>query len=134
MNQSKLPVVFGLGFVCSLGALFYINPATSGVFPDCPSRVLFGVDCPACGGIRGTYSLLRGDVSSAINHNALLLGLYPTLIVFWVLWVLRTWKQWDVYAIFRPYSRIIVGAGFLILMGFTVLRNVIPGLEWGSGA
>ncbi len=134
MNQTKLPVVVGLGFISVLGLLFFINPAASGVFPDCPSRVFFGVDCPGCGGMRGTYSLLRGDVSSAINHNALLIGLYPTLVASWFLWVLRTWKQRDCYTIIRPYSRVIVGAGFLILIGFTIVRNAVPGLGWGSGA
>lgn len=134
MNQTKLPVLVGLGFVCVIGMLFFINPAASGVFPDCPSRVFFGVDCPACGGMRGTYALLNGDVSSAINHNALLLGLYPALVASWFLWVLRTWKQRDFYAILRPYSRVIVGAGFFILIGFTIARNAIPGLGWGSGA
>lgn len=134
VNQTKLPVVVGLGFVSVLGLLFFINPAASGVFPDCPSRVFFGLDCPGCGGMRGTYSLLHGDVSSAINHNALLLGLYPTLVALWFLWFLRTWKQRDFYAIFRPYSRVIVGAGFFILIGFTIARNAVPALGWGSGA
>jgi hypothetical protein len=134
MNQTKLPVVVGLGFVCALGVLFFVNPAAIGVFPDCPSRVFFGVDCPGCGGMRGTYSLLHGDVSSAINHNVLLLGLYPTLVALWILWVLRTWKQRDFFAIIRPHSRIIVGAGYSILIGFTIVRNAIPGLGWGSGA
>lgn len=128
----KLPVVVALGCVAGLGALFFINPAASGVFPDCPSRVFLGVDCPGCGGIRGTYSLLHGDVSSAINHNALLLGLYPMLVASWFLWLLRTWKQHDFFAPFRPYSRLIAMLFFFILIGFTIVRNVIP--EWGLGA
>ena len=134
MNQTKLPVLVGLGGVSVLSLLFFINPAASGVFPDCPSRVFFGVDCPGCGGLRGTYSLLHGDIPSTINHNALLLGVYPMLVALWFLWVLRVRKQRDLFAIFRPYSRIIVGAAFFILIGFTIARNVIPGLEWGSGA
>ena len=134
IRHIKLPVVIGLGFVSSLGVLFFINPADSGVFPDCPSRIFFGIDCPGCGGMRGTYSLLHGDVSSAINHNALLLGVYPLLVSLWLLWVLRVWRQRDFYAIFRPYSRVIGIAGFFILIGFTIVRNVIPGLESGSGA
>jgi hypothetical protein len=134
MNQMKLPVVIALGFVSVLGLLFFINPAASGVIPDCPSRVFFGIDCPGCGGMRGTYSLLHGDISSTVNHNALLLGLYPMLVASWFLWVLRTWKQRDFHGIFRPYSRVIVGAGFFVLIGFTIVRNAIPGLGWGSGS
>jgi hypothetical protein len=134
ISRIKLPVAIGLGSVCFLGVMFFINPTVGGVFPDCPSRVFFGVDCPGCGGLRGTYSLLHGDLPSVINHNALLLGVYPMLIAVWFSWVLRVWKQRELFAIFRPYSRVIAGAGFFILIGFTVVRNMIPGLEWGSGA
>ena len=133
-SQVKLPVVIGLGFVSILGVLFFINPATSGVLLSCPSRIFLGVDCPGCGGLRGTYSLLHGDIASAVNHNALLLVMYPLLISLWCLWVLRVWKQRDLFARFNPYSRVIVVAGVFILIGFTVVRNVFPGLEWGSGS
>jgi hypothetical protein len=91
-TQIKLPITIGLGFLSILGVLFFINPATSGVFLGCPSRTFFGVDCPACGGLRGTYSLLHGDIASAINYNVLLLGVYPMLVSLWCLWVLKVWK------------------------------------------
>ena len=133
-SQVKLPVVIGLGFVSILGVLFFINPATSGVLLGCPSRIFLGVDCPGCGGLRGTYSLVHGDIASAVNHNALLLVMYPLLISLWCLWVLRVWKQRDLFARFNPYSRVIVVAGVFILAGFTIMRNVIPGFEWGTGA
>jgi len=133
-SQVKLPVAIGLGFVVSLGVLFFINPATSAIFPGCPSRIFFGIDCPACGGLRGTYSLLHGDIALAINHNALLLGVYPLLVSLWCLWVLRVWKQRDLFVIFHRYSRVIVVAGVFILISFTIVRNAIPQLEWGSGA
>ena len=133
-TQIKLPLAIGLGFVSILGVLFFINPATSGVFLGCPSRTFFGVDCPACGGLRGTYSLLHGDIASAINYNVLLLGVYPMLVSLWCLWVLKVWKQRDLFVIFQPYSRVIVVAGVFILISFTIVRNAIPQLEWGSGA
>lgn len=134
ISQFKLPIAIGLGFVASLGVLFFINPATSAVFLGCPSRIFFGIDCPGCGGLRGTYSLLHGDVASAINYNALLLGVYPLLVSLWCLWVLRVWKQRDLFVIFHRYSRVIVVVGVFILAGFTIMRNVIPGFEWGTGA
>ena len=133
-TQIKLPITIGLGFLSILGVLFFINPARSGVFLGCPSRTFFGVDCPACGGLRGTYSLLHGDIASAINYNVLLLGVYPMLVSLWCLWVLKVWKQRDLFVIFQPYSRVIMVAGVFILIGFTFVRNVIPGLDWGSGA
>jgi hypothetical protein len=70
----------------------------------------------------------------AINQNVLLLGAYPMAVSLWFLWIVQVWKQHDLLTIFRPYSRVIVGAGLFILIGFTIVRNMIPGLEWGSGA
>ena len=134
ISQVKLPIAIGLGFVASLGVLFFINPATSAVFLGCPSRIFFGIDCPGCGGLRGTYSLLHGDFASAINHNALLLGVYPIVVSLWCLWLLSVWKKRYLFVVFHPYSRVIVVAGVFILIGFTIVRNMIPGLEWGSGA
>jgi hypothetical protein len=54
----------------------------------CPSRALFGIDCPACGGLRGTHDLLRGHVGKALDHNLLLPGFLAVLGVVLALWLL----------------------------------------------
>ena len=35
----------------------------------CPLRAWFGIDCPLCGGLRMTGSLLHGDLSAAVHYN-----------------------------------------------------------------
>jgi hypothetical protein len=33
---------------------------------------MLGLDCPACGGLRGTHALLHGHIGEALDHNLLL--------------------------------------------------------------
>jgi Protein of unknown function (DUF2752) len=110
-----------------------VDPSAGGVYPVCPSQALFGLDCPACGGLRGTHELLRGDVAAALDHNLLLplwLGLVAVLIGAWLLPL----GGRRVPAVRVP--RWLVGAGVAVVVGFTVLRNVpVAGLEFlASGA
>jgi hypothetical protein len=111
-----------------------VDPAGGGgVFPACPTRTLLGVDCPACGGLRGTHDLLRGDVVSALDHNLLLpllLGAYAVVLGLWLMPVVG-----------RRTPRVRLPAWALatvvaVAAGFTLLRNLpIAGLEFlASGA
>ena len=43
-----------------------MDPDKGGAYPLCPSKALFGVDCPACGGLRGTNALLHGRIGEAL--------------------------------------------------------------------
>jgi Protein of unknown function (DUF2752) len=73
------------------GATAYVgvvDPSRHAVYPACPSRVLFGIDCPACGGLRGMHDLLRGQLGQALDHNLLLPGFLAVLGVALVLWLL----------------------------------------------
>lgn len=47
----------------------------------CPSRILFGLECPACGLTRASFSLLLGNVSKAIEYN-------PTVFAWWTIIIL----------------------------------------------
>jgi hypothetical protein len=64
------------------------NPNVPGSYGACPFRAATGWDCPFCGGLRGTYSLLHGDVLTALDHNVLLplylaVGLAIAVSVVW---------------------------------------------------
>jgi hypothetical protein len=117
------------------GATAYVglvDPSGRGVYPLCPSRLLFGVDCPACGGLRGTHDLLRGHVGQALDHNLLLPGFLAVLGVALALWLLPL--------VGRPAGTLrlprwaTVGAVALVA-AFTVARNLpLAPLEFlGSG-
>jgi hypothetical protein len=60
------------GGVGAVGVLALRDPNTAGSYGFCPLLATTGLDCPFCGGLRGTYALLHGDVATAIDHNALL--------------------------------------------------------------
>lgn len=115
----------GLALAATAGAVAYValsDPgAGRGPWPPCPSRAVLGLDCPACGGLRGTHDLLRGDVVGALDHNLLLPALlavyaYAAVVAFAPL-VGRT-VPW-----LRPPRWAVAGA-VVVLVTFSVLRNL----------
>ena len=84
----------------------------------CPLRATTGLDCPLCGATRATFALLRGDVVTALDHNALyVLGL-PVVGVLVLLWLVRgRWPAWARTAS-ATWSVVVLAAVF------TVARNV----------
>ncbi len=120
----------------AVGAVAYVGLADPGtgtsLFPPCPSRVFLGLDCPACGGLRGTHDLLHGDVVAALDHNLLLpvlLALYAyAAVIYFAPLVGRAVRP------LRPPRWAIV-AGAVAFAAFAVLRNLpVAGLEFlGSG-
>ena len=122
--------------VGAVGAVAYVGLADPGsgaaLYPPCPSRTLFGLDCPACGGLRGTHDLLNGDLVGALDHNPLLpllLALYAyAAVVFFAPLVGRVVRP------LRPPRWVLV-TGAVVLAAFAILRNLpLAGLEFlGSG-
>jgi hypothetical protein len=70
LRLSRLAALAGGLFVTGYVAM--VDPAEGGAYPICPSRVLLGIDCPFCGGLRGTHDMLHGHVREALDHNLLL--------------------------------------------------------------
>ncbi|MBD8505362.1 DUF2752 domain-containing protein [Hoyosella sp. G463] len=74
----------GVALAASAGciAINWADPTTpGGIIPECPSKLLFGVNCPGCGSTRMVYSLIRGDLGGAIAYNAL--GVAALILVLW---------------------------------------------------
>lgn len=113
------------------GATAYVgftDPSEGGAYPLCPSRMLFGVDCPACGGLRGTHDLLNGDLAGALGHNLLLPALLAVVAVTVALWM-RPLIGRPARPVRTP--RWLITAGATVAVAFTVLRNLpIAGLEF----
>jgi hypothetical protein len=74
------------------GALAYIglrDPHAPGFgFPTCPFRLLTGLNCPGCGGLRMTHDLLNGDFGAAVVDNIFLLVGLPLL----AMWLIVRWR------------------------------------------
>ncbi|MGH9191481.1 MAG: DUF2752 domain-containing protein [Acidimicrobiales bacterium] len=106
------------------GATAYVglaDPARGGVYPVCPSRLLFGTDCPACGGLRGTHDLLRGDIGQALDHNLLLPGFLVVLGAVLALWLLPlVGRRAQTLSVPRWATIGIVA----LVVAFTVARNL----------
>ncbi|MDD2817509.1 MAG: DUF2752 domain-containing protein [Candidatus Nanopelagicales bacterium] len=117
--------------VCSYLAI--VNPNEPGHYPVCPSRAFLGVDCPGCGGMRGMYCLMQGDVAGALNQNLLLLAIVPIALVMWTLWLVRSIR--GVYppvthGQYRFRNRLLIG-GLVVMLAFGVIRNFVPYLASG---
>ena len=105
-----------------------VYPRYPELFPACPSRTLFGVWCPLCGGTRSAHALATGQLVEAVRFNAFL----PVLVVLtawsWVAWVGRVMQRDVLPAVPRWLW---TGVGVLWL-AYGVLRNlpVEPFASW----
>lgn len=118
------------GLAAAVGVAAYlaaVDPSRA-AYPPCPSRLVLGLDCPACGGLRGAHDLLRGDVAAALDHNLLLplwLGLAAVAAALWLLPLAGRRAP-----AIRPPRWLVIGTGALAAL-FTVLRNLpVAGLEF----
>lgn len=92
LGTATAPVLIGTGAVLA-GSLAYIglaDPHRPGfLFPGCPFKMLTGLDCPACGGLRMTHDLLTGNVGAAVVDNVFLLVGLPVLFT----WLVVRWRR-----------------------------------------
>ena len=110
-KKNLLIFIFSTVVVGAYGAFQFFHLFARGVFVSCPLNWYTGLQCPACGGTRAVFYLLRGDITAALRLNAfivILAGFLP----FWLL--VARWRR----------SAIIlwVVAGLFILFG--IVRNI----------
>jgi hypothetical protein len=86
------PMATLAGTALALGYLAAVDPNQPGHYPLCPTRAIFGVDCPGCGLMRSTHDLVTGNVAGALDHNVLVVVLVPVAIVLWIRWFLQSWR------------------------------------------
>lgn len=111
-----------------------VDPNEAGHYPLCPTKFMFGVDCPGCGGLRATHSLAHGDVAGAVSHNALFVLLVPVILFLLGRWVYRAWTgrtPAPTPESMRRGKRAMI-ALFILIAVFTVLRNVPMFSYFGS--
>jgi len=119
-HGTRLYTTLGTGAL-AVGGLAYVGLADphrpGSVFPPCPFKLLTGLDCPACGGLRMTHDLLHGDIAAAVVDNVFLLIGLPALAL-WVLWRVTQGQR----ALTLPAIVVIAVAA----IAWTVVRNM-PG-------
>ena len=116
--------VGALGAACTYTA--FMDPNESSAFPQCPLRLVTGVDCAMCGGLRATHALLGGDVVRAARQNLLVVLLAPLALWALVQWVAAQWG-WRVPG--PPVRQWMAPALLVVALVFSVVRN----LNWGPG-
>lgn len=77
----------------ALGTCVFVaaaDPTTpGGVSPPCPTKALFGIVCPGCGSARMLYSLIHGDLRSALTYNAVGVAMLVLLVWSYIAWSTR---------------------------------------------
>lgn len=116
------------GVLAGCALLAVADPDEGGPYPTCPTRALLGLDCPACGTLRGVHAALRGRLGEALDHNLLLLVGLPLAAVVWAGWLAEArggnlprprWPSWA------------LPVGVALAIAFTVARNLpVEGLGW----
>lgn len=129
------PLVTGVATLGGLGYLAAVDPNTPGHYPLCPTRALFGLDCPGCGALRGTHDLITGNLAGALDNNVLLVVFLPLAVVLWVRWVMRSWKGQTPAvsrAAFQRRTTVMITV-LVAVLAFGVIRNFVPYLGSGIG-
>jgi hypothetical protein len=111
--------------VLGLGACAYIkvvDPNSSSAYPQCPTKLLTGLDCPLCGATRAVHSLLNGNVLGAMDHNLLFVLSLPVLAYAFVAWTANRMGH-----ALKPIpvgdKRLLIPL-CVVLVVFTVVRNL----------
>ena len=82
--------VAAAGAACAaLAVVGLVDPSETTLTPPCPLRALTGLDCPLCGATRATHALVRGDLLTALDFNALYVVVLPIVLVLGLLWLVR---------------------------------------------
>ncbi|MGH3947607.1 MAG: DUF2752 domain-containing protein [Pseudonocardiaceae bacterium] len=111
----------GLG-VGALSALYALDPSERAVFIPCPFRLLTGVDCPLCGGLRMMHSVLHVDLAAAADYNVVALAALPAITFFWVRWMVRRLRERSAAGGVAPQWVPVAMA--VLLIAWTLVRNL----------
>lgn len=72
MHCKTKDILYPIGYLSAMGtAVVVVRSHPHIPFPLCPFKLLTGLPCPGCGGIRAAEALLQGDVLNALYINPL---------------------------------------------------------------
>ena len=109
-----------LAIIIIVPPLLLILPAT---FFDsgesiCLSKLLAGVECPACGLTRGCMHLIHLDFEQAYAYNMMSFVALPAVGIVWIQWGVKEWK------IFRKLRQKMNGTGLPVPAVAAMIDNV----------
>ncbi len=101
--------------------LFVFEPGKNGLFPDCPFRLLTGLNCPGCGTSRGLHRLLHGDLIGAFQFNPLMMLLLPIFLFVFVRHTAAVFRERPIKS--NQLDPRFIWMFFVAVMSFWVFRN-----------
>jgi Protein of unknown function (DUF2752) len=116
------PVVGAMAGGAAAAFLFLVNPHTHQVFLPCPFRLMTGLYCPFCGGLRMVHDLLHGDVARAFHDDALAVPLVTIAVLAWLNLAIGYWRGRPAVRLRRPGW--MWPAAIVVLVAWTILRNL----------
>ena len=130
MNKPKFKAAVQLFLLAAATLiLFLFDPSSETVYLPCWFYEVTGWYCPGCGGLRGTHDILHGDFLQALKSNLLLVVSLPLISYFAVSRILFIARGKGLPEILAPPW--LVWLAVLIVIGFTVLRNIpAPEFDW----
>lgn len=121
-NERMFAAAGAVTMLAGVAAVWYFEPATSGIFPACPLYTMTGFACPGCGMTRGFHALFHGDILTALDFNALI-PLVAIFFGYWFLSLVLTAVRGRGFG-FGKMSAGLVGTTFVLLLIFGVVRNI----------
>jgi hypothetical protein len=109
--------------VLALIVVYHFSPNAYGFYPRCPFYAATHLLCPGCGATRALYSLLHGDLRTALHYNTLFTVLAPVLLAWFAFCCYRVMRYDRFPRLAMPRSAV-VGLGVVALL-FTIGRNII---------
>ena len=107
-------------------ALHYRDPHVEGSWGACPTKLLTGLDCPGCGGLRAVNDLTNLDLAGAASSNLLFVLAIPLVLGVFIAWVRRSWRgEGRLLAVARPQRWAV--ALLVAATAFAVVRNLPVG-------
>ncbi|MFE9421771.1 DUF2752 domain-containing protein [Kitasatospora sp. NPDC006697] len=109
-----------------------VDPNAAGHYPTCPFLQATGWWCPGCGGLRCVHALTRGELTTAVHDNLLAVVLFGILGVLWIRWAFAELTGGPKPTV--AFGRARLAALLLVLLAFTVLRNLPAGAHFAPPA
>ncbi len=130
-QRVRTPLATVGGLALATVALHLRDPHVQGSWGICPSRLLFGLDCPGCGGLRAVNDLGQGDLMAAASSNLLFVVSVPLIVAALGWWLVAAWRRGRRAPAWLQ-SQAVLWAFVAVTTVFTVARNLPAGAWLGS--
>jgi hypothetical protein len=124
-SYKNIAIWIGIPLVFVAIAIIYraFNPDLTAIFPQCPFRLLTGLECPGCGSQRAVHYLLNFNLLAAFRENALLVISIPYIIGGFVFDQIKNPAPVTLQIRNTFYGKFAIWTVLIIILVFWVGRN-----------